>query len=457
MAVRQYIGARYVPQFANPIEWDKAKTYEPLTIVYTGGNSYTSRQSVPAGIDISNSNYWALTGNYNAQIEQYRQEVTAIDGRVSALEANGSVTTDKIASGAVTADKIANGAVSSAQIASDAVTADKIANGAVGSAQIASDAVTADKIANGAVTADNVSSGIVNFDKLLIIGDSWSDTSFNSGISGTWVAKVAEMLGFNSYQNISESGAGFAHKNAYSHNFYDILNANLNEIADKDRVSHIIVYGGLNDINYSEEYPDIGSGVTSLLNLIEANFPTAQTHLVAINANCNITPTLDKAGVLLQLAENSNKYNAAFHNSDSWYATSSDFLGSDSHPSLNGNDIIANYMAKVLTNLPCGINGWLRFTVDGSTPSQFFYPIVDNKIKFTQQALGSGIANNTNGTVIGSFDISKMPSVLIPLITGASAETGWMQISYSGSGKVLFKVPTNANVFIPSLDANIFY
>ena len=73
--VRQYIGARYVPLFATPLEWTNETSYEPLTIVLHEGNSYTSRQFVPTGIDITNDTFWALTGNYNAQIEQYRNEV----------------------------------------------------------------------------------------------------------------------------------------------------------------------------------------------------------------------------------------------------------------------------------------------------------------------------------------------------------------------------------------------
>lgn len=84
MAVTQYVGARYVPLFADPLEWDKTKAYEPLTIVYHNGNSYTSRQYVPVGIDIVNTSYWALTGNYNAQIEQYRAEVQRYDARITA-------------------------------------------------------------------------------------------------------------------------------------------------------------------------------------------------------------------------------------------------------------------------------------------------------------------------------------------------------------------------------------
>lgn len=86
MAVTQYVGARYVPLFADPLQWDSTKTYEPLTVVYNGGNSYTSRQYVPAGIQIDDDAYWALTGNYNAQIEQYRAEVARHDGRITAVE-----------------------------------------------------------------------------------------------------------------------------------------------------------------------------------------------------------------------------------------------------------------------------------------------------------------------------------------------------------------------------------
>lgn len=86
MAVTQYIGARYVPIFADPAEWDNTKAYEPLTIVLYQGNSYTSAQAVPVGIDISNEEFWKLTGNYNAQIEAYRAEVERFDGRITTAQ-----------------------------------------------------------------------------------------------------------------------------------------------------------------------------------------------------------------------------------------------------------------------------------------------------------------------------------------------------------------------------------
>lgn len=85
MATTQYTGARYVPLFADPIDWSRDLAYGPLTIVTHEGNSYTSRQFVPKGINITNEHFWALTGNYNAQIEQYRKEVSGLSTDVVAL------------------------------------------------------------------------------------------------------------------------------------------------------------------------------------------------------------------------------------------------------------------------------------------------------------------------------------------------------------------------------------
>ena len=84
--VTQYVGARYVPLFANPAQWSSEREYEPLTIVLYQGNSFTSMQYVPVGIGITNEEFWAQTGNYNAQIEQYRQEVREYTKKVATLE-----------------------------------------------------------------------------------------------------------------------------------------------------------------------------------------------------------------------------------------------------------------------------------------------------------------------------------------------------------------------------------
>lgn len=93
--VREYIGARYVPKFfenenGTP-EWAANVQYEPLTIVTYNMNSYTSKKPVPASVGNPSDNpaYWASTGNYNAQVEAYRQEVVQFKNDI--LEQIGTV------------------------------------------------------------------------------------------------------------------------------------------------------------------------------------------------------------------------------------------------------------------------------------------------------------------------------------------------------------------------------
>lgn len=76
-----YIGARYVPLIMGA--YDATQAYEPLSIVLYEGASYTSKQAVPAGVAPTNNEYWALTGNYNAQVEQYRTEVNEYKQQVT--------------------------------------------------------------------------------------------------------------------------------------------------------------------------------------------------------------------------------------------------------------------------------------------------------------------------------------------------------------------------------------
>lgn len=91
-----YVGARYVPKFADPIEWDTERGYESLTIVTYKGESYTSKCPVPPGIDIKNERYWALTGAYNAQVEEYKNQVKDLSQQVTGFASDNKEFRDKI-------------------------------------------------------------------------------------------------------------------------------------------------------------------------------------------------------------------------------------------------------------------------------------------------------------------------------------------------------------------------
>ena len=86
--VKQYVGARYGPKLARAVVWDSNTSYEALTIVTFNNASYTSKVPVPptVGNPANNPQYWALTGNYNAQVEEYRQETTALKNTTNELD-----------------------------------------------------------------------------------------------------------------------------------------------------------------------------------------------------------------------------------------------------------------------------------------------------------------------------------------------------------------------------------
>ena len=92
----QYVGARYVPKFADPIEWDIERGYESLTIVTHNGQSYTSKCPVPPGIEITNSRYWALTGDYNAQVEEYKEQVKDLSAQVTGFASDNKEFREKL-------------------------------------------------------------------------------------------------------------------------------------------------------------------------------------------------------------------------------------------------------------------------------------------------------------------------------------------------------------------------
>lgn len=86
VGARQYIGARYVPIFGrkgeDTVEWDDVAPYEPLTVVMHLGVSYVSRQYVPTGTPITDTDFWVETYRFNAQVEQYREEVLSFQDQI---------------------------------------------------------------------------------------------------------------------------------------------------------------------------------------------------------------------------------------------------------------------------------------------------------------------------------------------------------------------------------------
>lgn len=78
-----FIGERYIPLFANPVEWDSSRAYEHLTIVMYEGEGYTSRYAVPPGIAIDDGKYWVKTFPRSPKIIEIEALIESIKSELS--------------------------------------------------------------------------------------------------------------------------------------------------------------------------------------------------------------------------------------------------------------------------------------------------------------------------------------------------------------------------------------
>lgn len=235
MANNVYIGNRYVPVFADPVEWDSLRAYENLTIVTYQGTSYTSRKNVPAGTALSNSEYWVPTGNYNAQVELYRQEVEELDGDVTTLSGNVSTLS--------------------------------------GTVQTLSTSVSG--------LNDRVS--VLEDDIVICIGDSYLQGYTTGGTIKSWGGYLQDYLGldndhFKMYYNggdaFGNGGYGTLLNNAIA-----ALSA-----AQKLKVKHVIVGGNWNDVSY--DLTTIQNAMSTFKTTCKSAFPNAELFVIPFGWCC---------------------------------------------------------------------------------------------------------------------------------------------------------------------------
>lgn len=94
MALKVYIGARYTPKFEG--EWKANKEYAALSVVYYNNKSYVSRKTVPAGTAVTETEFWIESADWNAQVEQYNQNVTQYKGQVDLYNKNVETYTKQV-------------------------------------------------------------------------------------------------------------------------------------------------------------------------------------------------------------------------------------------------------------------------------------------------------------------------------------------------------------------------
>lgn len=190
---RQYIGARYVPKFFDDgkgsSEWISGLSYEPLTVVTHLGNTFTSKKPVPANTEITDTNYWVVTGNYNAQVEEYRQETV----------------------------RVAN------DLATEVANRESADNNILKNIEDAKDA---------------------NKTEIVLFGDSWVDYTHNP--NNVRIPQVLNSCTGMGVHNYSYGGTGFIAEKGYMKQIDDFVSDNT---FDHTKVSCCILIAGLNEYN----------------------------------------------------------------------------------------------------------------------------------------------------------------------------------------------------------------
>lgn len=385
--VKQYVGARYVPIFGRKnettIDWDNSKPYEPLSIVLYQGNSYTSKQYVPKGAEITDEKYWALTGNYNAQVEQYRSEVS------SKLD---TVTHDNTLKG--TGTKIDPLKLDTDIYASIENSAQCLTN------------MNAETPEKAKQLADNINT--LQNTHVLVIGDSYgagegSTDPTTKSMAAILCARQGWIL-----HNYALGGRGYKAGASNNTNYLGQLNK---AITDGIKPEIIIVIGIQND---REEYNNISDYTTTYVrpffNRIAETFPLAKVYL--FNAMCS-TLTPDRTMKINTLAHAVYYITKAYNNISAYNTLTSliNFRNIWADDNVHPTDVGHRYYAEVL----------YQFMHNSDTAS--YYPQNStNNIVFTQPAADTEITfSRSTGTVV--FMPNGMASINITLTPTAAITT----------------------------------
>lgn len=362
-----YTGARYVPLFSEPLEWNNQTTYEPLTIVIHQGNSYTSRQYVPIGIDIANTDFWALTGNYNAQVEQYRKEV--------------------------------------ADLATD--------------------------VENVSTDLNTVKTNIYNstLNRILWIGDSYSSaTGLGNNWVPACADKLNLVLTNKAIGGTGFIATG--NEPGIDNSFQQQLRNGFLELGETEaaKVKYIVVYGGTNDIANNLGAAKVAQAIIDLLSSANGWFPNAQVHIFYTNAAKEVTYT---RYLEYMVAFNSatqtfqtSRFNFVCHTQAPWWVKCGALYSDDNvHPTSTGLWKICDMICSVLEGgdyLPLvtfQLTPKTEITITNS--GRAFcnkHVIMNNEIK-VPSSFGFTVSNNNLGTYAGLDNVNYITipcEVIIP-------------------------------------------
>lgn len=391
-AIREYIGAKYVPTFEG--EWDSSKAYDPLCVVMNQGNSYTSRQYVPVGVDIENETYWALSALYNAQIEQYKNEVDALGAIIPNTEFTSSNT-----------------------------------------------------------VKDYIDTLTAQTQKCIVtIGDSFGDAA-DQGEANVWSVELAKRLNLELH-NYCKGNAGYVRVGNGGNTFLtEIESANSDTSFDNDDVRYVIIYGGYNDAYNSVDTDTFKTNIATAITNVRQYFPKSELVIFGCNTTLNASlltygsGSYSKGKVLAYteyIEDICSANGAQFCNTCGWLWGNENAYKSDyAHPNTLGRNLIVSQMLAFLNGQRISIpdihwsqnnskisygSTWDKFVITeyrGLNPCEF-----DVRLEF-ECLTAHGNGSHSGGSVL-SLDYARFVpfDIHVPVYKWNSTNSRWEDAGY---------------------------
>ena len=186
---------------------------------------------------------------------------------------------------------------------------------------------------------------------MVVIGDSFSTTTYNPADTA-WYSIVAKRLNLTVH-NYAKDSAGYVHVGAGGRTFsIEADDAIADASFDNGDVEYVFVYGGLNDMNSTDE-GGIRTASASLCDKLIENFPNARIVLVGINAwpgGCWVYGDRTTINFWGEIKANCAKKGVICISSTLWLLTDSNnyYDEVNSHPNEDGNKLFATNLLTTM-------------------------------------------------------------------------------------------------------------
>ena len=398
----QYVGPRIIPHLWDPILWDAATQYDALAVLQYEGAYYVARYVPPLGTPPTNTTYWVKWADFNAQMAQLQDTVESFDNRITA-----------------NAEAVASEATARQQ-------ADQNQSLALGSAVQALnteiDTTAAELRGEMEGAHKQLRDGYI-----VCIGDSWNAGVADGNLNGYsadngWGRKLCEFMRMDAttqLKNYAQPSAGFVAPGGNNQRtFGDLLDLAIASVGDNaDKVTHLVVAGGVNDSNYliagSATATDLQTAVTAFCNKAAINFPHATIYVFPMLWPGHSELRQQDIVARNRIADGAHAASAPVsicRHTPEWLFGKSAYFGSGTqghHTTLDGLQQVARYMAEWLNGGNARVTYWSNLRDTSKTNAL--------TITTVETTIHDGVLQvKGRGTVNDSYDSSNVPLFSLP-------------------------------------------